>query len=51
MKSFIVLLLCSVEAINLKNTKFDDYFTVGPPVYSTSSHWRKVWPEGAVDTS
>ena len=46
-----LMLIGSAAAINIKTHKFDDYFSTGPPVYSAGSHWRKFWPEGAVDTS
>ena len=51
MKSFILLLIASASAIHIKNKDFSDYFTEGPKVYSKGAHWRKKWPEGAVDTS
>merc|ERR1711981_1327305 len=52
MNKFIALMLNgSVSAIRVKNKDFDDYFTEGPDVYSKGSHWRKFWPEGAVDTT
>jgi len=51
MKYIALLLIGCTQAITIKNTHFDDYFTTGPGVYSKGSHWRKFWPEGAVDTS
>ena len=53
MKSYILLLIGSIQAIHIKNKDFPSpmYFTEGPKVYSKGSHWRKFWPEGAVDTT
>ena len=53
MKSFILLLIGSIGAINIKTRDFPSsaYFTEGPKVYSKGAHWRKFWPEGAVDTT
>jgi len=51
MKLLSFILIGSASAIHIKNSHFDDYFTTGPPVYSKGAHWRKFWPEGAVDTT
>ena len=48
---FVLMLIGSAAAIQLKGKDYDSYFTTGPAVYSSGSHWRKFWPEGAVDST